>query len=119
MTQHPNAVTKAPGQRPRTRAPLTIPTVPAALGDVQMVSKEVVLATFGLRSSSPMYDYIQHGLMVQPIRLSARCSRWLISEVRAVAAARAAGTPDSELKELVQRLHAARKFAAPVASTVT
>lgn len=118
-TQFSNVNDKAPGQRPRTKAPSTVPSVPAALGDVQMVPKEVVLATFGLRSASPMYDDIQHGLMVEPIRLSARCSRWLVSEIKAVAAARAAGTPDGELKQLVQRLHAARKAAAPATSTIT
>ncbi len=73
------------------------------------------METFGYRSASPLYEDIAEGVMVDPIRLSARCSRFLVSEVKAVAAARAAGMSRENLKLLVQKLHAARQVAADAA----
>lgn len=110
-SQFPNPDGKVPGRRPRTRAPSTVPPVPAALVDVQMVSKEVVMATFGWRSPSAMYEAIQNEQMVDGIHLSTRCSRWLVREVMAVAAARAAGATQDELRALVRHLRMLRQIA--------
>lgn len=78
--------------------------LPAALLPVSMVGLDTVLAAFRLKAASVIYAWIQDGLMPPPIQLSSRCSRWRIAEVYAIAAARAAGKSESDLRQLVAEL---------------
>lgn len=57
---------------------------------------------------STIYDHIEKGLFVRPIKLGERISGWLESECVAIMSARIAGKSETEIKELVQSLEAQR-----------
>lgn len=63
-------------------------------------------------SKSTIYSYIENGLWPAPIKLGARASGWIGEENAAVIQARIAGNNDSDIRNLVHRLHAKRKEAA-------
>lgn len=63
-------------------------------------------------SRSTIYLRMKQGLWTKPIKLGARAIGWPASEVAALNAARIAGKGDSEIRELVKKLEAARKTAA-------
>jgi prophage regulatory protein len=63
-------------------------------------------------SRSTIYLRIAHGLMTHPVSLGGRAVGWPAHEVTALNAARIAGKPDPEIRELVTRLEAARRAAA-------
>lgn len=90
--------------------------LPPSLKPVAMVDIEVVRATHGLRSVSAVYDWIKVGTMLEPIQLGKKCSRWLITEVEALVAARVRGDSDDELRALVADLRAARQRVGRVAA---
>jgi prophage regulatory protein len=83
-------------------------SLPPSLEDVAMVDMAQVLATFGLRAPSVIYEWVSAGTMPPPIRLSARCSRWRTSDVHAIARARIAGQSDDQVRDLVRALRAPR-----------
>ena len=70
-----------------------------------------VKASTGL-SRSTVYLRIAQGVFPRPVSLGARAVGWPAHEVAALNAARIAGKPDSEIRELVAKLEAARKTAA-------
>ena len=60
------------------------------------------------RSRSSHFRDIKDGLCTKPIKIGPRSVVWLANELEQIRAARIAGLPDSDLKELVQRLHEER-----------
>lgn len=63
------------------------------------------------RSRSAHYLDIQQGLFPAPVSIGARAVGWPDEEVAALNAARIAGKNEAEIRDLVQRLEAARKAA--------
>lgn len=63
-------------------------------------------------SRSTLYLRVAHGLFTHPVSLGGRSVGWPEHEVAALNAARIAGKPDPEIRELVAKLEAARKAAA-------
>lgn len=61
------------------------------------------------RRTSSLYEDIQNGLMVKPVKIGERAVAWPAEEVKAINAARIAGKSKSEIQALVKRLEAARK----------
>jgi len=59
-------------------------------------------------SRSTIYLRVSQGLFTQPVSLGPRAVGWPASEVAAINAARIAGKPDEEIRELVAQLEAAR-----------
>jgi len=70
-----------------------------------------VKAATGL-SRSTLYLRIAHGVFTHPVSLGGRSVGWPAHEVEALNAARIAGKRDTEIRELVEQLEAARKLAA-------
>ena len=70
-----------------------------------------VKAATGL-SRSTLYLRIGQGAFTHPVSLGGRAVGWPAHEVAALNAARIAGKPDAEIRELVATLEAARKAAA-------
>jgi len=64
------------------------------------------------RSRSAHYLDIQQGLFTHPVQIGLRAVGWPASEAAALNAARIAGKTDTEIRELVAKLEAARKSAA-------
>lgn len=67
-----------------------------------------VKAETGHRSHASIYNAIHAGLFTKPVPIGARSVGWPDYEVSAVNRARIAGQSDSEIRELVKRLHAKR-----------
>ena len=59
-------------------------------------------------SRSTIYLRVSQGLFTQPVSLGPRAVGWPASDVAAINAARIAGKPDEEIRELVAQLEAAR-----------
>ena len=70
-----------------------------------------VKAATGL-SRSTLYLRIGQGAFTHPVSLGGRAVGWPAHEVAALNAARIAGRPDAEIRELVTKLEAARKAVA-------
>ncbi len=70
-----------------------------------------VKAATGL-SRSTLYLRVAHGLFTHPVSLGGRAVGWPAQEIAALNAARIAGKPDAEIRELVAKLEAARKAVA-------
>ena len=70
-----------------------------------------VKASTGL-SRSTLYLRIAQGVFPRPVSLGARAVGWPDNEVAALNAARIAGKSESEIRDLVVKLEAARKTAA-------
>lgn len=68
----------------------------------------VVLKVRG-RSRSAHYLDIQNGLFTKPVAIGPRAVAWPDSELAALNAARIAGQSDTEIRNLVQALEAARQ----------
>lgn len=64
-------------------------------------------------SRSTLYLRVSQGLWPKPVRLGLRSVGWPAAEVSTLNAARIAGKTDSEIRELVSQLEAARKAAFP------
>ena len=62
-------------------------------------------------SRSTLYLRIAQGMWTKPVSLGGRTVGWPASEVAALNTARIAGQTDSEVRELVRKLEAARKAA--------
>ena len=67
-----------------------------------------VKAETGHRSHASIYNAINAGLFTKPVQIGERSVGWPSEEVAAINAARIAGMSNSEIHELVQRLHAKR-----------
>ena len=61
------------------------------------------------RSRSAHYSDIKNGTCTEPVALGARSVGWPESEIEALNAARIAGKSDDEIRDLVAKLHAARR----------
>ena len=61
------------------------------------------------RGKSSHYNAVNNGLMVPPVELGPRSRRYPEHEIEAINAAVVAGKPESEIRELVVSLVAARK----------
>jgi prophage regulatory protein len=60
-------------------------------------------------SRSTIYLRITQGLWTKPVSLGPRAVGWPASEIESLNAARISGKNDTEIRELVQSLHAKRK----------
>jgi prophage regulatory protein len=70
-----------------------------------------VKAATGL-SRSTLYLRISTGVFPRPVGLGGRAVGWPAHEVAALNAARIAGKPDADIRELVTKLETARKATA-------
>jgi prophage regulatory protein len=70
-----------------------------------------IKASTGL-SRSTIYLRIAQGVFPRPVSLGGRAVGWPASEVAALNAARISGKSNSEIRDLVVKLEAARKTAA-------
>lgn len=62
----------------------------------------------GYRSHASIYGLIRVGLWTQPVKIGERSSGWPDDEVKAINAARIAGSSDEQIRDLVNQLHAKR-----------
>ena len=62
-------------------------------------------------SRSTIYLRIAEGLWTKPVSLGQRAVGWPSDEIEAINAARIAGKTDEEIRQLVVKLEAARKYA--------
>lgn len=60
------------------------------------------------RSRSSHLRDVKNDLCTKPIKMGPRSVVWLADELEQIRAARIAGLPDHDIKELVQRLHEER-----------
>ena len=67
-----------------------------------------VKRVLGHRADASVYNAIRAGLFTTGVAIGQRAKGWPDYEAQAIATARAAGTTDDELRELVQKLHAKR-----------
>ena len=67
-----------------------------------------IMAEMGYRSHASVYGAIHAGLLTHPVPIGQRSVGLPSEEVQAVIAARIAGQTEQQLRELVNRLHAAR-----------
>lgn len=67
-----------------------------------------VKAETGHRSHASIYTAIKAGLFTTGVVIGQRSVGWPSEEVQAINAARIAGKSDSEIRELVTKLHAKR-----------
>ena len=63
------------------------------------------------QTRSPFYADIQKGTMVRPVKIGQRAAAWPAHEIEAIVQARIAGASETELRKLVDKLHAQRKEA--------
>lgn len=67
-----------------------------------------VKAETGHRSHASIYNAVRAGLFTKPVPIGQRAVGWPHDEVAAINAARIAGKSESEIRELVHRLHSKR-----------
>ena len=72
------------------------------------VMKLAEVLEYQCRSRSSHLRDVEHGYCTTPIKIGPRSVVWLANELEQIRAARIAGLPDSDIKELVQRLHEER-----------
>jgi len=87
------------------------PLNPAAMVPIAVLRLADTCAVSGLAGPT-LYEAVRKGLMVPPIKVTAKSSAWPASEVNAVLAARIAGKSDAEIRALVAQLISARKLCA-------
>ena len=78
---------------------------------ITILRRKQVQARIGL-SRSTLYLRIAEGTFPKPVSLGTRAVGWPASEVEALNAARISGKSNSEIRDLVVKLEAARKTAA-------
>lgn len=66
-------------------------------------------------SRSTLYARVADGLFTKPLRLGARSVGWPAAEVAEINRARIASRSDEEIRQLVQKLEAARQLESEVA----
>jgi prophage regulatory protein len=67
-----------------------------------------VKAETGHKSHASIYNAIRAGLFTKPVQIGQRSVGWPDTEVFAINAARIAGKSETEIKDLVIRLHSKR-----------
>ena len=67
-----------------------------------------VKAETGHRSHAGIYSAIKAGLFTKPVRIGQRSVGWPSEEVQAIILARVAGQSETEIRDLVCRLHTKR-----------
>jgi len=67
-----------------------------------------VKAETGHRSHASIYNAIKAGTFTKPVQIGQRSVGWPSAEVDAINAARIAGKSETEIRELVNRLHTKR-----------
>ncbi len=67
-----------------------------------------IKAELGHRSHASVYNAIRAGLLPKPVKIGERSVGLPHYEVEAINAARIAGKSETEIRELVKRLHAQR-----------
>lgn len=67
-----------------------------------------VKAITGHSSHASIYGAVHAGLFTMPVQIGQRAVGWPSGEIAAINQARIAGKSDSEIRELVNQLHAAR-----------
>jgi len=67
-------------------------------------------ARYGQSRVTP-WRHTRAGVLPPPVKLSPGCTRWPAHEVEAIDRARLAGADDAAIRELVQRMVAARRQA--------
>ena len=67
-----------------------------------------VKAEIGHRSHASIYNAIKAGLFTKPVKIGQRSVGWVMTEVQAINTARIAGKSETEIRELMTRLHAKR-----------
>lgn len=75
---------------------------------MSILRMSAVKAETGHRSHASIYNAIHDGLFTKPVQIGQRAVGWPSGEVQAINAARIAGKTESEIRELVQRLHIKR-----------
>ena len=69
---------------------------------------EACKAESGYRSNASIYNLVRLGLWTKPVLIGLRSVGWPDHEVKAICVARIGGKTDSEIRELVSRLHTLR-----------
>ena len=67
-----------------------------------------VKAETGHRDHASIYSAEKAGLFTRPVRIGRRSMGWPSDEVHAINAARIAGKAETEIRELVNKLHSKR-----------
>lgn len=75
---------------------------------MSMLRMPAVKAETGHRSHASIYNAIKAGLFTMPVQIGQRSVGWPSDEVQAINAARISGKSDTDIRELVNQLHAAR-----------
>ena len=75
---------------------------------MQILRMPAVKAETGHRSHASIYTSIKVGLFTKPVPIGQRSVGWPDYEVKAINAARIAGKSETEIRDLVNRLHAKR-----------
>ncbi len=81
---------------------------------MQILRMPAVKGRAGHRSDASIYNAIRDGLFTTGVAIGQRAKGWPDYEVDAIIAARIAGKSDTEIRELVTRLHAKRTELATV-----
>ena len=68
----------------------------------------MVKAETGHRSHASIYNAIKAGTFTKPVQIGQRSVGWPSDEVQAINAARIAGKSDTDIRELVNKLHIKR-----------
>jgi len=75
---------------------------------MSIIRMPAVKAKTGHSSHASIYNGIKDGLFTKPVKIGQRSVGWPSYEVDAINAARIAGQTETEIRELVNRLHAKR-----------
>ena len=75
---------------------------------MKILRMPAVKAETGHRSHASIYNAIRAGLFTAGVPIGTRSVGWPDYEVKAINVARIAGKTESEIRELVNRLHAQR-----------
>jgi prophage regulatory protein len=62
----------------------------------------------GYPSTASIYNLITAGLWTDPVKIGVRSVGWPSEEVEAITNARIAGASEDQIRQLVEKLHAAR-----------
>lgn len=86
---------------------------------MSIIRMPAIMAELGYRSHASVYGDIHAGLLTHPVQIGQRSVGLPSEEVQAVNAAKIAGQTEQQIRELVNRLHAARcaKFGEPFKPT--
>ena len=76
--------------------------------DLTLIRLPRVMAERG-RGRASTYADVSAGLLTAPVKIGPGAVGWPLGEIRALNAARIAGATEAGIRELVQRLHKARK----------